>query len=180
METRHVMSFQETPDFREFLDTQTLYLVRLLKVTDQNTRLGEALRWEFEIHDRANGAPIVDADDNTIVVSRLTSPRLGPRSRARGFVNKLLGRELARDELRTLVQNRRLADQLKGKTALAYVSFQDADGNETEFPKIDELFPVEGGKSTKRVPPPPRSYEAVFDDDDPKNVASSSESDLPF
>jgi len=177
------VSFEETPDYREFLDTQTLYQLRLVRVSDQDTRIGQALRWEFSVLNRADGTPVVDGDDKPIVISRLTSPKLGPRSRARAFVNRLFGHELAKDELRVLIQSGQLANQLKGKTALGYIVFTDADGNETEFPKVNELFPVDVTKPGKKLPGPPRSYEEVFDDDEaPSNndTQSDNNGDLPF
>ena len=155
------MSFEDTPDYSQFIDTQTLYRAQCQRVSDQQTRMGDALRWEYSIHDRVTGAPVLDDNDRVIIVSRLTSPRLGPRSRGRSFVNALFGRELAKDELTTLIRSGQLANQLKGKSALAYVTFTDADGNETEFPRIDTLYPLDTGKSGKKQPPPPRSYEAV-------------------
>jgi hypothetical protein len=175
------MSFEETPDYRELLDTSTLYLLRLQRVQDRTTRLGTALEWRFEVHNR-DSTPVLDDNNDVVVITRLSSPRLGPRTRARAFVNRLLGRDVPSDELKVLVQSGRLADQLKNKQALGYIVFTDADGNESEFPKVNELFSLDVAKSGRKLPPPPRSYAAVFDDDDAAegSPATSAAGDVPF
>jgi hypothetical protein len=180
------MSFEESPDYHAVVNTTTMYLVRLQRVSDKETRLGDALLWEFTLHDRADGTPVMTEDDHAVIINQITSPRLGPKARARQFVNKLFGRELPQDELRTLVRDGSLANLLKGRQALAHLTFEDSEGNEGEYPKIKELYALEVNKGNNLRPPPAakRSYEEVFetDDEDDSGAASDQQSDghLPF
>jgi hypothetical protein len=155
------MTFQESPDYRSLLDSQVPYLVRLDRVVDRETKIGEALEWTFAIHDRATGAAVLKPDDRPLTITRITSPGTGPKTRTRRFIEALLGQTLSKDQLKSLIQSGTLAGRLKGRKALAFVEFEEAADGGT-WPRINELQPLDNGKGPAPPPVPPRSYEAVF------------------
>jgi hypothetical protein len=166
------MTFQESPDFRSLIDPLVPYLVRLERVSDRETKIGEALEWTFLIYDRATETAVLKPDDRPLTISRITSPGTGPRTRTRRFIEALLGTELSKDQLRSLLQSGTLAGRLKDRKALAFIEFEESDDGGV-WPRINELQPLKSDKQPLAPPPPPRSYEAVFEDDD-------ADSQLPF
>ncbi len=169
------MTFQEQFDPRELIDPTLAYIVRLDRVEDRETRVGDALQWTFAVHNRGDGVAVLKPDGKQLIVSRITSPSTGPRGRTRRFIHALLGRSLTTDELRQLIQQRSLAGTLKDRQALCFFEFDDRD--DATFLRINELLPVDAGKPGKPAlePPPtaPRSYEDVFDDEPPNDPPSS-------
>lgn len=185
------MTFQEQFDPRELIDPTVSYLVRLDRVEDRQTQLGDALQWTFTVFERDSHNPVRKPDDKQLVVSRITSPSAGPRSRTRRFIHALFGRSLSKDELGTMIQQRTLASQLKDREALAFFEFDDRE--DTTFLRINELLPVDAGKPGKpaleKPKREPREYSDVFDDEpaEPppsgkrgKKTPDSSSKDLPF
>jgi hypothetical protein len=186
-----LMTFQESPDYRSLLDPMVPYLVRLERVVDRETKIGEALEWTFAIHDCATGVAMLKPDSHPLTISRITSPGTGPRTRARRFIEALLGQELSKDQLKSLLQSGTLAGRLKDRKALAFIQFEEADDGAV-WPRINELQRIDNGKppptampaSPQSTPPSPlRSYEEVFGDGNPPSASPSAEdhtSELPF
>lgn len=185
------VSFRDGPDYRELVDTETQYLVRLERVEDYETKLGESLRWHFAIHNQTDGTPVLKDDETQLVITRVTSPKAGPMSRTRRFVHALVGRELSKSEFRALIESGTLAQRLQGQKALAFIEFEAKDGN--EYPRINELLPVPksaGATANGAQPPSPNKpdpaalaqrYTEIFGDEDGKSAKSTDDrSDLPF
>lgn len=185
------MSFSVGPDYRELVDTETQYLVRLERVEDYETKLGESLRWHFAIHNQSDGTPVLKDDDTQLVITRVTSPKAGPLSRTRRFVHALIGRELSKSELRGLIESGTLAQRLQGRTALANIEFEVTDNG--EFPRINELLARQkpDGESTNGSQPSApnkpdtaalaQRYLEIYGDEDGKPVKNTDDkSDLPF
>lgn len=186
------MTFQESPDIRSLIDPLVPYIVRLERVADRETKIGEALEWTFVIYNRATEIAVLKPDDKPLIISRITSPGTGPKTRTRRFIEALLGQPLSKDQLRSLLQSGTLAGRLKDRKALAFIEFEEAEDGGI-WPRINELQRLDNGKSPPVMPAsppstppsPPRVYEDIFGDDDgntsppPSPVADGSEA-LPF
>jgi len=159
------MTFQESPDYRSLLDDQVPYIVRLERVSDRQTKIGEALEWVFAIYDSTTGTAVLKPDDKPLTISRITSPATGPKTRTRRFIESLLGTELSKAQLRSLLQSGTLAGRLKDRKALAFIEFEEGDDGGV-WPRINELQKLDSEKPPAMPAAPARSYEEVFGDED--------------
>jgi hypothetical protein len=93
----------------------------------------------------------------------------------------LLGQELSKDQLRSLLQSGTLATRLRNRTALAFIEFEEAQDGVT-YPRINELQPADNSKPPQPPPSsPPRSYEQVFGaDEGPAPKPNGDPTELPF
>lgn len=97
------------------------YIVRVVGLDPtEHVEYGPGIKWRFNLAEQATGTPIYQADGSMYELWQTTSTKLSPRSRARPWVEALLGRDLADGDTGPA-----LAQEVIGKKALALVGPND-------------------------------------------------------
>lgn len=113
-----------------------IYTVELDTVeTYVHEKYGDGFRWRF-IVDTDEHPDAVTANGEALAITAITSTSLGPKARARTWIQTLLGRELE-------VGEEPDENDLIGKKCRANISVTKKDNG--EFNKIESLAPLKAG-----------------------------------
>jgi hypothetical protein len=144
------------------LDDESLHPARLLKLTKKRlpSRFdpsGEApaIIWTFGIRDA-----------EMYEVEGTTSEATGPKSKARPWIESLMGKQAAADALKGVLK----PDDLIGKDCIVFVTINDAG-----WPKVKQVLPDTSPQSSESANAPRRAAEPVISGPDTAGHSGSPE-----